>query len=406
VVAGGRVTIQESGMKIVDRYLLRHFLFAYVASFFCLLGMYIVIDVFTKFEEFTVVDGARAALKQRRNATPGVQAQPQERVREISLGKQLRTFARNVGVYYGYRIPVFFQRANGILILLAAAFTLGWMERQNELTPLVASGVPMSRLMIPLAAATMTLLCVGVLNTELVIPRCAEHLLRQAEDPMGKRPLLVPGAFDCRRVHVEARVAYPQKKMIQHARVTFPPEFFGATMHVTSQEMYYRPGTDGEEHGWFLNGCKPETLPGSSRYVHALAPGQFFLETDLTYERLTRRPNWFLYQSTAWLLDVMENEQGTSQRSAVLVHVHQRLLTPLSDLMMLLLGLPLVAGRHEWNIFIRVGWCLLIFALLQGLGIAGGILAKNELLDPSMAAWFPLLLLGPLVPPALAGMKT
>jgi lipopolysaccharide export LptBFGC system permease protein LptF len=88
------------------------------------------------------------------------------------------------------------------------------------------------------------------------------------------------------------------------------------------------------------------------------------------------------------------------------VHVHQRLLAPVLDLLLLLLGLPLVASRSEWNIFIKVGGCLLMFALLQGLGIAGTMLSKSDLLEPSFAAWFPLFLLGPLVPPMLGAMRT
>ncbi len=393
-------------MMLVDRYLLRHFVFAYFASFVSLLMMYIVIDVFTKFDEFTAPDPAKVALKKERQATASTASAGKEKPKDRSLIEQLKTFSRNVAVYYSYRIPVFFQRVNGIILLLAAAFTLGWMERQNELIPLLSSGIPLIRLLIPLASVTILILGIGVANSELLLPKCAEHLLRQAEDPLGKRPLLVPGAFDARRIHIEARVAYPNKKMLQHARITLPPEILGTTTHLTSQEMFYRPGQGQEEHGWILNGCKPEHLPGHHPCLHVLKPGQFFLETDLTYERLTRRPNWFLYQSTGDLLEVIESEQSTSQRSAIITHVHQRLLAPVFDLLLLLLGLPLIASRSDWNIFIRVGWCLLIFALMQGLGMAGTMLSKSDLLAPSLAAWFPLLLLGPLVPPTLNGMRT
>jgi lipopolysaccharide export system permease protein len=393
-------------MTLFDRYLLRHFAFAYCAGFLSLLTMYIVIDVFTKFEEFTAPDAAKIALKKERTATASTRDQNDKLPGENSLWGQLKTFGRNVTVYYSYRIPVFYQRINGIVLLLSAAFTIGWMERQNELTPILAAGIPLGRLLAPLGGITIFFLCVGIFNTECLIPRCAEHLLRQAEDPLGKRPLLVPGAFDSRRIHVEARVAFPSKRMLQHARVTLPPSLFGATMHLTSQEMFYRPGHGGDEHGWILNGCVPEMLPAQLPYLHNLHPGQIFLQTELTYERLTRRPNWFLYQSTGTLLNVMENEPGTSQRSAIMVHVHQRLISPVMDLLLLLLGLPLIASRSPWNIFIRVGWCLLIFALLQGLGMAGAMLSKSDLLEPSLAAWFPLLLLGPLVAPALTSMQS
>jgi lipopolysaccharide export system permease protein len=391
--------------SLIDRYLLRHFVFAYLVTFVSLLAMYIVIDVFSKFDEFTTPDAMKIALKQQRDEMAAGQPGQRVKVQSPGLIKQLKTFAINVSTYYAYRIPVFFQRINGILLLLAAAFTIGWMERQNELTPLLAAGVPIGRLLVPIFAVTAAILGLGVLNTELLIPHCADNLLRRAEDPLGKRPLLVPGAFDSNHVHVEARVAYPLKKMIQYARVTVPAGYFGNLTHITSMEMYYRPGNGPDEHGWIMNGCQPDKLP-SHPSLHFLQPGQFFLKTDLTYDRLTRRPNWYLFSGTGELFDTVENEHGTAQRSAILAHIHQRLVAPLYDLLLLLLGLPLVASRSPWNIFIRVGWCLFVFAFVQGLTMGVAMMTKNALVDPAFAAWLPLLVLGPIVPPLLASMRT
>ena len=155
-----------------------------------------------------------------------------------------------------------------------------------------------------------------------------------------------------------------------------------------------------------MNGCQPTKLPGSHPAIKPMAPGQFFLHTELSYQRLTRRPNWFLYQSSLNILEILENEQNMSQRATIIGHLHQRMLLPLYDLLLLLLGLPIIASRSEWNIYIRVGWCMLIFVLLQGVGMATTMLVKSEMIEPALAAWLPLLLLGPLVPPVMVGMRT
>lgn len=396
-------------LKLLDRYLLKQFLFAYLATFLSLVIMYMVIDVFTKFEEFTSPDPAKVALKEQRASeasTTGMTLRRGKPVVEQKTLEQIKTFCRNVYVYYIYRIPVFFQRVNGIILLLAGAFTLGWMDRQNEMMPILSAGVPLRRLLMPLGIVTCFFLVLEVLDTELVIPQCADQLLRQAEDPLGKRPLLVPGTFDDNRIHIEARVAYPLRQMIQHARVTIPNHILGGIVHINSMEMFYHPGTGPDDHGWIMNGCQPATLPGQNRIIRPMEPGQFFLQTDLTYNRLTRRPNWFLYQSTESILDILENEQGMAQRSTIIGHLHQRMLLPLYDLLLLLLGLPIIASRSEWNIFIRVGWCILIFAVVQGFGMGTAMLVKSELIDPALAAWLPLLVLGPLVPPIVSGMRT
>ncbi|HMP16333.1 MAG TPA: LptF/LptG family permease, partial [Gemmatales bacterium] len=215
-------------MTTLDKYLLRNFIFAYLAIFACLVIMYIVIDVFTKFEEFTVADSSRIARKAQRAQAFDTTGQnytiEAEKLipNENNAWQRIRSFCKNVTVFYAYRLPVFFQRVNGIMLLLAGAFTIGLMESQNELIPVLSSGVPIWRLLIPIGCMASIFLIMQVLDTEMVIPHCADHLLRQAEDPMGKRPLLVPGTFDEKHVHVDARVAYPQRQMIQHARVTLP----------------------------------------------------------------------------------------------------------------------------------------------------------------------------------------
>lgn len=396
-------------VTLLDRYLIRQFVFAYLATFASMVLMYIVIDVFTKFEEFTAPDPAKVLQKQQRAnqaSTTGVVYQKGKPVIEQTGTEKLTTFFRNVGVYYAYRIPVFFQRVNGIIILLAGAFTLGWMERQNELMPILAAGVPLRRLLIPLAAITGFFLILQWLDTELVIPHCADNLLRQAEDPLGKRPLLVSGTFDNRHIHIEAKVAYPNRQMIQFARVTLPPDVSGKTLHIQSKEMFYHVGTGADDHGWFMNGCTPETLPVNHPAIRQLKPGQFFLHTELNYKRLVRRPNWYLFQSTVDLFEALETEEGLPQRSAVIGLMHQRLVAPFYDLLLFLLGLPIIVGRSEWNIFVRVAWCLMIYGLLQGLGMATSALIKTDTIDPALAAWLPLLILGPIVPPVLTTMRT
>lgn len=396
-------------LTLLDRYILRRFVFAYLGTFTSLMLMYITIDVFSKFEEFTTVDPAKLAIKIRKAEAAGTSGGTTTAVQQMSkveTGEKLKVFFHNVYIYYKYRLPVFFQRVNGIMLLLAGAFTLGWMERQNELVPILSAGIPLRRLLIPLSGVTCVFLLLQWLDTEFVIPHCADHLLRIAEDPLGKRPLLVPGTFDMNHVHIEARVAYPQRQMIQHARVTIPAELMGNTLHVHSKEMFYQPGNSADDHGWIMNGCTPTLVPAIYPGLKQLAPGQFFLKTELSYHRLTRRPNWYLYVSTWELFDIIENEQSIAQRSAIIGQLHQRLLAPFYDILLLCLGLPIIAGRSEWNLVIRVGWCLLIFVLIQAVCMGCGMLVKSDSLDPALAGWLPLLLLGPLVPAVVSSMRT
>jgi lipopolysaccharide export system permease protein len=90
-------------MQIVDRYLLREFLKVFLICFVSLTGLFIVIDGFGNLEEF---------ISHSKNSGGGL--------------------LRVMGEYYAYRSLWFFDRMSGILTLIAAMFTVTWIQRHNE----------------------------------------------------------------------------------------------------------------------------------------------------------------------------------------------------------------------------------------------------------------------------------
>ena len=78
------------------------------------------------------------------------------------------------------------------------------------------------------------------------------------------------------------------------------------------------------------------------------------------------------------------------------LRVHTRFVAPLLDMSLALLGIPLVVGPNRRGVFVAVGLCVAMTVLffVAVLGCHG--LATGYVLSPSVAAWLPLLLLGPL----------
>jgi lipopolysaccharide export system permease protein len=372
-------------MGLLDRYLIGQFCRAYLACFLSLLALYLVMDLFTKLDEFTESPNSRA-VRAAANVSTETGAVPP--VRLSWLGR--------VGHYYLHRLPLFFDKLSGMVMLMAAAFTLGWLERQNELQPILASGIPIRRLLWPVLAMILVLTGLGILNREYVIPWCAPHLLREAEDPLGHRPLRVQGGFDSNGVHIEGKVAYPQRKMIQHARITIPSTILGTLVHIHAKEIFYRPESPTEPAGWWLLGCTPEVLPAAHALVHPLGPGQFFLVTDLSYERLTRRPGWYVYQSTARLLEELQAVPACDHRQEINALLHDRLVDPMMTFVIVAAGVGSVMGRRERPLVVKMAWAGGTFLLIHGVGYACGVMARNEVLNASFAAWLPVMLFGPL----------
>lgn len=353
-------------LSYLDRGIFRGFLAGYVGCLISFLCLYVVIDAFTKLDEFA----------------------------ERATG--LSQLVVNVGSYYLYRLPWFFDRLSGVLSLIAVVFTLAWMERQNEIVAWLAAGVSVRRLMLPLLAASGLVIGLAVANREIVIPRCAQHLQYAADDPKGTGLRMVHGGYDKNGIHIDGCFADPQRQVISQGRIIIPSNLVGGLVQLTCAEMHYRPPKGKSDNGWWLTGVEPANWASAAAPLDWYGPGTYFLHTDMTFERLTRDPMWFRYESTRDLLHAFLSEINFQRRSECLVLIHQRLTAPLVDGLLILAGLGLMrVGRADRNLFLRIGACLIVYAVLFGLEYTCATLAHQEYLDPVLAAWVPVLAFGP-----------
>jgi lipopolysaccharide export system permease protein len=206
---------------------------------------------------------------------------------------------------------------------------------------------------------------------------------------------MIQGGFDDRGVHFDGRAAYPDRQLVMQGRVTLPADAGGDLVHLSCQEMYYRPPVDSHPGGWWLNGCTPPRLAEQRGYLREVRPGEYFIETNLSFERLTRRPNWFVYLDTGSLLEVVDREEQCPRRAEVIATLHGRVTRPLAELLIVLISLPLLVGCPQRSLYIKVGSILALFAASQVLDTVSFGLARNDYLNPSLAAWLPVLIFGP-----------
>jgi lipopolysaccharide export system permease protein len=352
-------------MRILDRYVLRHFVLAYAVCFVSFLSLYVVIDLFSRIDEFTQAPGGPGKL------------------------------LTNVGVYYLFRVPWFFQRLSPVIALLAAMFALAWLERNNEVVGWLAAGVPVRRLTYPILAACVGLAGVSVLNRELLIPPCSPYLQRTAEDPRGLKNVLVQPVYDSEGVHIEGKCAVVERRMIQNAAVTLPASLTGRLIHLRCSEMFYLPDSPDEGHGWVLRATAPAVIDGRHPSLTYMGPGTYFLHSDATFQRLTRRSDFFYYEPTSRLVELARGETQVQRRAEIVALLHRRLTAPVLDFILVLLGLPLIVGRPDRNVYLKIGLCLLLYAVFQGVQVVTANLAQQEVLDPSLGAWLPVLVFGP-----------
>ena len=137
-------------MRLLDRLLFTSFMRAYLICLVSVLSLYVVVDLFTNVEDF---------------------AQQAHGLRETLF---------NVGQYYGYKVAQIFDRLCEAILLLAAMFTVAWMQRNNELLPLLSAGVPTRRVIRPVVAGVVVMLGLamasGLRTSHAVFNACSSGL--------------------------------------------------------------------------------------------------------------------------------------------------------------------------------------------------------------------------------------
>src|SRR3954465_10305643 len=142
-------------MKTLDRYVISAFLKNYFISFLVLIGMFVVLDMVFKFDDIVEVQSRLG---------------PNDPGGTLLLIRALITF-------YFYKTFLFFLYLGPVIPGVAASFTLLRLTRNNELTAIMAAGVPLLRVAAPIVIIAVVLSGLGALDQELIIPNIIPELM-------------------------------------------------------------------------------------------------------------------------------------------------------------------------------------------------------------------------------------
>ncbi len=368
-------------MKIIDRYILRQFLHVFVICLLSLNGLYAVLDAFTHLDEFMRVAEAEGGL------------------------------ARVMGEFYMYRSISMFERLAGVLSMVAAMFSVTWIQRHNEMTALLAAGVSRSRIVRPVIGACIVISLITAAGRELVIPPLREKLSRTSQDLTGKRARdLRPLVDNQTNILIRGSKAHPAERRIEKPSFMLPVELAQSGSQLSAAEAFYEPAANGHPAGYRLKGITepagltagPSLRDGGVAVVVTpkdeptwLAPDQCFVVSDITFEQLTGGQQWRQFSSTPDLVAGLRNP-SLDYGADVRVAIHARLLQPVFDITLLFLGLPLILSREGRNIFLSIGMCVGVVCIYASTVLACQYLGTIYILSPALAVWLPLVVYIPL----------
>src|SRR5262245_49682633 len=257
--------------KLIDRQLVRGYFKAYLVCLSSLLSLYIVVDLFTNLDDFTHHSGG------------------------LPMTVQL------IGIYYGYKVTQIFDRLCEAILLMAAMFTVAWMQRNNEQMPLLSAGVSTRRIVLPVIVSACLMLSFTILNQELVIPALGPRLNYQRDDPTGEKDMDVKGAYEPNGIQIVGKVASRKALVVRHFECTIPAELAGQLLVIAATEAHYvPPGNGPRSGGWELRNTKPAEIDSwDNAPLEQIDHGKFFLKVSkVNFDTLTRHQNSYLLAST------------------------------------------------------------------------------------------------------------
>jgi lipopolysaccharide export system permease protein len=355
-------------LTTLDRLFLITYLRSYLIVCTCLIGLYAVLDLFTHLEDFVNRPGGFVAV------------------------------AGHIATFYAYRVPQVFDLMAEFLTLAAAAFSVSWILRNNELLPLLSAGIPTRRAIRPILLGAGCTLCLSPLNQEFLIPEVADQLMMQRDDPDGARAQVLMGAYDSKiGVHIEGFAGFRKDRKVERMNITFPETSPSGMLHMTVEEALYVPKGEGPlTGGWMLVRTVPDSFDGPlPSNVTALGTGRFFLKVeDADYDAVCRGGTWYVYASTSRLREMLIDPEPR-RRGKMAVLFHTRLTRPLVGAIMVVMGISIILWNPNRHIIIGAGLCLAMAFGLFLFTLACKYLGDQDLLPATLAAWLPVIIWGP-----------
>jgi len=364
-------------MTILDRYILRSFLFNFVGWNLCFVGIFVIFDMFTNFDSL------------------------------LQAGKAAGNVPKVLFLYYFFKSIPIVLLLGSILSLTAAMVTLAMLMRNNELVPIQAAGITTLRIVRPLIFAVFCTTALFCVMREVVLPNVQDRITMEASDIAKNEGILLNVVLDNETgVDILGDRVFRSDRRISEPEFVFPRSVTRLPLRLTGRLAYHSPATKSRPAGYLLIGVREGHILQSPSIMWEGKPilmtpadtdfleeDQCFVVTNVPFESLASRDAW-RYASLWTLISAARNKSldvGTSMHATI----HSRLTQPVLDMTLLFLGLPVLLIRGGRNVFKAIGLCSLILFGFLLVCYASQFAGANSGM-PVLGAWLPMMIFVPL----------
>ncbi len=355
----------------LDRYVLRRFLAFYGLSLLYLVGLFLVVDLVTRLDRFLE---AREEL-----AASG------------------RTVAGAVLEFYAASLPILVLQVAPFVTVMGACMAVVDLRRWNELVPMMEAGRSLVRILAPVTAFSVLVTFLLVFAQDRIAPRAVEARLRverDMESAEDRAATHVPHVRDGAGNVWSIESWDPVTLTAEGVRVV---PFRGGDRPYEGlivPRMRYLRGRTGAP-GWFPEGGRllpPGDRPGGGETTVEIPRGRP-IPTDLAPAdvELARASEDLEGLSSARLRRLRDRYPGLQYLTVLL---HRRVTYPLSNLILLLVGVPLVLRGQGASLFLSVLAALAVCAGYFVFDTVACDFGGRGVLPAGVATWLAAILFG------------
>lgn len=351
-------------MRKLDRYVSSYFLSSYGLCLFFFIGMFVLIDLIAKTDD--IFDNADDLTE---------------------LGYSVSALLPR---YYGLMVPFVFLQVAPFVSVMAAMFAITRLRRNNELVPMIVAGRSVYRIMAPIFVYA-AVLAVGMgLVQQYIAPGLADQRARLKELIFdGEDNREISGTYAAG----ENRFVTIQDYNIDEKTMKW---FDIAILDRDEPPLYGHDASWDEGRGKFVYSETRLSSEGGVEEVIREVPADI---TPDVIESQERGPHDLSYSQASYLYAHTGKPQWK-----VLLHYH--LTFPLSNILLLILGLPFVLRHEKRSVLLGMVMAIIICAAYFAFDAVMRNMGDKEILHPVLAAWFGVIFFGSLGVVLLDNVKT
>jgi len=339
-------------MKILDRYLIKKFIFNLVFGISAFVIIFLVIDLVENIDKFI----------------------------------DLRVKFHTILVYYLYYIPDIISLTLPMAMLLACLFALGSMSQHNEIVAQKSAGISLYRITLPLLVIALFISVLAGLFNELIVPFTNQSRLDMYRYDIKNNPRNI----GTKRNNIDIQDLKNRKISIAF--------FNGTTNEALNVSLQYFDGPvlvrrlDAkkmvwQDSSWVLNEVVERSLQDT---IETLSSYPQLVMKDLTFKpesllEVQKSPEEMSYSELKIFIGEMK-QIGAEIRKWI-VELYLKISYPFSNFIIILFGAPIATQKRRSGTAVGIAISLMICFVYFIFIRIGQVMGHQGTLVPWLAAW-------------------